>query len=243
MVRRISERRPRNVIALATALAFFLAACTSGTGNPTSASPAPTGPPPELTGLHVDQPKWKADPKTWTLTLRWNSPTPPFVVDHYELTRNGAPLSISGIASTFDDTSVLPGERYRYSVAAVDASGTRTPAATESVRTGTPPTSDGRLFGRYFTKSHVTSSNVGEPDISLYWVLAPICKSGPCSAKLTVEGHGLLGTLTRARSGYHGTFRAPFFIVDCFGNRIDETIDVSIHITRARVDKGQWHAT
>jgi hypothetical protein len=89
----------------------------------------------------------------------------------------------------------------------------------------------------------VTSSNVGVGDLSFYWIFAPTCKSGPCSAKLTVEGHGLLGTLTRAASGYHGTFRAPFFILDCFGGRIDETIDVSIHVTTARVDKGQWHAT
>jgi hypothetical protein len=177
------------------------------------------------------------------LTLKWNSPTPPFVVDHYEVTRNGAPLSMSDVASTFDDTIVLPGQRYRYNVAAVDASGARTPAATESIRTGTPPTDEGRLSGRYFTKSHMTSSNVGEPDLSFYWILTPTCKSGPCSAKLTVKGHGLLGTLTRASSGYHETFRAPFFIVDRFGNRIDETIDVSIHVTSARADKGQWHAT
>jgi hypothetical protein len=243
MVRRISERRPTRMTVLAAALALFLAACTSGTSSPISTSPTPTGPPPQLTGLHVDQPKWKADPKTWTLTLRWSSPTPPFVVDHFEVTRNGAPVSMAGTASTFHDTNVLPGERYRYSVAAVDASGERTPAATESVRAGTPPAGDGRLSGRYYTKSHVTSSTVGEPDLSLYWILAPICKNGPCSAKLTVEGHGLLGTLTRAGSGYRGTFRAPFFIVDCFGNRIDETIDVAIHVISARVDKGQWHAT
>jgi hypothetical protein len=243
MIRRISERRSRNAIALAAAFAFSFAACTSATSTPTSTSPTPTKPPPKLTGLHVDQPKWKTDPKTWAITLRWDDPAPPFVVDHYEVTRNGAPLPVTGTASTFDDTTVLPGVRYRYSVATVDASGAQTPAATDSVRTGTPPTGEGRLSGRYFTRTHVTSSNVGGSDLSFYWIFAPTCKSGPCSAKLTVEGHGLLGTLTRAASGYHGTFRVPFFIVDCFGNRIDETIDVSIHVTGARVDKGQWHAT
>jgi hypothetical protein len=179
------------------------------------------------------------------LTLTWHEPAPPFVVDHNEVTRNGAPLPESGAAATFRDGKVLPGTHYRYSVVAVDAAGARTPAATDSLKTGTPRVADGRLSGRYFTKTHQTSSNLSGSghDLSFYWILAPTCKTGPCSAKLTVQGHGLLGTLTRSGSNYRGELRARFFILDCFGTPIDETVDVSIHVTGARVSKGQWHAT
>jgi len=226
---------------LVPVMALILAACTSGGGDASST----TAPPPAaLSGFTIEQPKWGSDPSTWSVTLTWNAPAPPFVVDHYELTRDGATIAATVKDATFDDATIAPGTRYRYTVVAVDAAGKRTPESIASIRTRTPKVADARLSGRFLTSMQVTSSTVGASGtVTVFWVFSPTCSQGACRARLTVEGHGRLGILSRAGGTYTGTLSAPFLIRSCQGAHIPETLVVSIRIRRARVVGRAWRAT
>jgi hypothetical protein len=221
--------------------AVILAACTSSGGG---ASPSVAASPAARSGFTIEQPAWGSDPSTWSVTLTWDAPAGPFVVDHYEVTRDGATIAAAVKTSTFDDAKVAPGTRYRYTVVAVDAAGRRTPESIASIRTRTPKAADARLSGRFLTSMQVTSSNVGASgSATVFWVFSPTCSQGACRARLTVEGHGLLGILSRSGGSYTGTLSAPFLIRSCQGVHIAETLVVSIRIQHAKAVGRAWRAT
>ncbi len=224
---------------LVLALVLGLGACTSNDASTPTAAVSPTA----LAGLRAERPPWRGDPSTWSVTLTWDPPAPPFVADHFEITRDGDTISTTVRGSSFDDTGVLPGHRYEYTVVAVDARGTRTPASATSVKTHGPPLADARLSGRYFTKMRVTSTTLGQSSLKTDWVLKPACAPGPCRAKLAIVGRGSLGTLARAGARYSGTISAPFLILSCQHTHIDETLVVSIRISAARAVGRDWTAT
>jgi hypothetical protein len=225
----------------APVVALILAACTAGGGN---ASSSVALAPKALSGFTIEQPKWGSDPSTWSVVLTWNAPADAFVVDHYLVTRDGGTIGAAVKMSTFHDKTVAPGTRYRYTVVAVDAAGKRTPASIASIRTRTPKVADARLSGRFLTSMQVTSSTVGASGtVTVFWVFSPTCSQGACRARLTVEGHGPLGILSRAGSTYTGTLSAPFLIRSCHGAHIPETLVVSIRVRHARVVGRAWRAT
>jgi hypothetical protein len=229
-------RRSRTIhLVLAAALA--LGACTS------DATTSPSAPPPSLSGLSVKQPPWRGDPATWFVTLTWEPPAPPFIVDHVEIVRDGHTIGTTAEGSSFDDSGVLPNTRYDYVVVAVDARGSRTPPATASIKTHPPAVADARLSGRFVTKMRVTSTTVGQSGLRADWFFRPVCGSGPCRTRLAVAGRGLLGIITRSGPRYSGTLSAPFLILTCRHTHIDETLVVSIRITRARAFGRDWAAT
>jgi hypothetical protein len=91
---------------------------------------------------------------------------------------------------------------------------------------------------------HVTSSSVGgSGDFKLVWVFSPTCAQGACRTKVTVEGHGPLGILSRSHGTYTGTFSAPFLIRSCQGPLMPETLVVSLRIDRAMVVGRAWRAS
>ena len=175
--------------------------------------------------------------------LLWEPPAPVFVVDHVEIVRDGQAIGTTTEGSSFDDPGVLPNTRYDYAVVAVDAGGTRTPPATASIKTQPPPVAEARLSGRFVTKMRVTSTTVGQSGLKADWFFRPVCGSGPCRTRLAVAGRGPLGILTHAGAHYSGTLSAPFLILTCRRTHIDETLVVSIRITRARVFGRDWTAT
>ena len=86
----------------------------------------------------------------------------------------------------------------------------------------------------------VRSTTVGQSGLKADWFFRPVCGSGPCRTRLAVAGRGPLGILTHAGAHYSGTLSAPFLILTCRRTHIDETLVVSIRITRARVFGRDW---
>jgi hypothetical protein len=235
------------------ALVVAALACVACEGGGTSApteSPSATAstfPSPsstvQLTGLQADQPSpWKSDATTWVVELSWDEPGG-FVVDHYEVARNGTTIATDVQSTSLVDDGVVPDVTLRYSVRAVDPAGVETLPATAVLRTKSPPVEDARLEGKFIAKLHITSqSNLqgGASGGGALFVFDPACKIGPCDADVSFGGAS--GSLSRDHASYDGTVRAAFHLQSCTGGTITETLVIHLKVTKAAAIRHTWRA-
>jgi len=227
----------------------MLAGCTARTETlVTPISPTPTGAPTEslsIDGLKIDQPRWKADEASWKLTLSWQAPVG-LAVDHYEVVRDGVTLDDAIGSTSFRDTDVVPGGRYRYSVMAVDADGEVTSPAVASIRAGEPPLAEARLEGSFVVRMTVTRASGTKKPVrggAIFFSFDPQCGRGACSVRWTVRDSRAQGTLRRDGAGYAATLRTPFFVRNCKGRLTDEKLDVALRVRAAAPLRRAWRAT
>jgi fibronectin type 3 domain-containing protein len=97
--------------------------------------------------------------------VRWGAATDNVGVTGYRLKRNGATIAtLPPTATSYDDTAVIAGATYTYSLTATDAAGNRSDAVTASVTvpnggTNSPPT----------VPTNVTATPTAETNISVEW--------------------------------------------------------------------------
>jgi hypothetical protein len=219
----------------------------TGTPSPSPASSAAaTASPAALGELRVEQPgTWKADPKTWSLSLSWEAPSA-LEVDHYEVMRNGRTLTKDLFRTRYTDDSAEPAATYRYSVIGFDVDGNHSGPATATVDTGSPPVADARLEGRFGMKMHITSQTgltSGASGGGLVFLYDPRCGSGPCDVTWSRQGSSAGGTLSRSGASYRGTVSAPLLVNSCHGGTLDETLVFATRVIEAGVVHGEWRAT
>jgi hypothetical protein len=248
-------RAVRTRVFLAGSVLLFGAACVS-VGDQTEASdtrpPSPVSSAPgsnvvaTLGELRVEQPDaWKADPRTWALTLAWEAPSD-FEVDHYEVMRDGRAVAKDVSQTRYGDHDAEPATTYRYSVVGFDAEGNHTGSATATVDTGSPPVADARLEGRFGMKMHITSQTgltSGASGGGLVFLYDPRCGSGPCDVTWTRQGSSVGGTLARDGAAYRGTVYAPLLVHSCHGGTLNETLVFATRVTQGAVVHGEWRAT
>ena len=164
---------------------LILASCTSG-GDTTRTPDEGAHPTGAIAALDVSQPRvWGASAAAWAITLTWQAPSD-VSIDHYEVTRDDAPLADDLSEPTYRDTDVEPGATYTYSVVGVSADDVPTRPAAATVKAHTPALRDARLEGSFLVDMKVAASTglTAEPrGGSLMFVFDPRCGTGACSAK------------------------------------------------------------
>lgn len=255
-IRRSTIRHVRLRIALGCVALLAAVACISvgtpapsqnGTDAPTASGPSPSpiahDPP---SSLRADQANvWKADPKSWSVVLKWGPP-PGFEADHYEVDRNDRTLEDDLPGTRLVDQDVVPETQYRYEVSAVDAGGVRTDAASVTVTTKSPPVADSRLEGRFVMRMHITGQNGlqgGASGGGMLFVYDPACASGPCDVTWSRKGSPGSGRLSRHDANYDGTVHAPFALKSCQDGTVIETLVFTTKVVEANVVRGSWRAT
>jgi hypothetical protein len=232
-------------------VAVALAACTSGSGSddPPPAAVASSQVTPtervEIDGIVIDEPDWKASGANWRLRVSWDEPDG-IALDHYEVRRDGVTVDREIEATVFVDDDVEPGARYRYRVVGVDREGVETRAATVSITTDRPRLSEARLQGTFTVRMAVErASGTNDPvrGGAIFFTFDPRCRSGACDVRWTVRGARTRGTLLRADAVYTAMLRTPLFVRNCFGDVIDETVDVRLRVSGAAPVRGRWRAT
>jgi hypothetical protein len=217
---------------------------TFSTGSPSSSGSSASSV--AFGGLSVDQPSsWRADPRTWRVTLSWEAPSG-FEVDHYAVERDGKTVSDDVAETRFTDEDAEPGVTYRYEVRAVDAGGAESQPGVVSVETGTPAVADARLEGRFVMKLHIISQSglqSGARGGGIVFVFDPTCGSGPCNVVWSRQGSGGSGTLGRRGASYAGTVHAPFYVRSCQGGVINETLVFHLRVSDAEAFHGAWRAS
>ena len=249
-------RHVRLRIALSSVALLAAAACvsvgtptpsSSGSGDPSSAGPSSSAIPHEPpSSVRADQARvWKADPKSWSIVLKWN-PAPGFEADHYEVERNDRTIEDDLPGTRLVDQDVVPETQYRYEVTAVDANDVRTDAASVSVTTTSPRVSDSRLEGQFIMRMHITGQTglqSGASGSGMLFVYDPACASGPCDVTWSRKGSRGSGRLSRHDGNYDGTVHAPFQLRSCQGGTLTETLVFTTKVVEASVVRGAWRAT
>ncbi len=179
------------------------------------------------------------------ISVGWEAPEG-FSVDHYEVRRDGKPVADSLTTTSFSDDGVEPGQKYRYSVVAVDTDGNETRPASASITTKQPPLAEARLEGRFLARLHVTSQSGlsrganGGGDL---FTFTPRCGSGACDVSWAGRHGPASGSLHRSGASYGGTVFGPHSIGSCHGGTVNETLLFHVRLTAAAVVRGQWRAT
>jgi hypothetical protein len=228
-----------------------LAACTSGSGSG-DPSPAASARPPaipteqvEIEGLTIDEPGWKASGADWRLRVTWAEPAD-VAIDHYEVRRDGVTVDEEVEETTFVDDDVEPEARYRYEVVGVDVDGVETLGAAMSIRTEEPKVSDARLEGTFSVRMVVErASGTGDPvrGGAIFFTFDPRCRSGACDVRWNVRSARTEGTLRRTDGVYEATLRTPLFVRNCFGEVVEEVLDMHLRVSKAAPLEGRWRAT
>jgi Fibronectin type III domain len=240
------QRPPRRLAALCvSALLLVVASCTSG-GDTTRTPDEGASPTGAIPSLAATQPRvWRSSADSWAITLTWQAP-PEVSIDHYELSRDDAPLDTDVRETTYRDTDVNPGTTYRYSVVGVSADGVPTGPAVAKVRANAPALGDARLEGSFLVKMEVASSSglTAEPSGgSLMFVYDPLCGADACNTKWRVRAHDPTATLARHGSRYRGKAHGALLLRGCTGGTIDETIEIQTRILAAGPVRDTWRAT
>lgn len=255
-MRRSTIRHVRLRIALGSVALLAAASCVSvgsptpspsGSGEPSASGLSPSAIPREPpSSLRADQAGvWKADPKSWSIVLKWN-PAPGFEADHYEVDRNDRTIEDDLPGTRLVDQDVVPQTQYRYEVTAVDADGARTEAASVSVTTTSPRLSDSRLEGQFIMRMHITAQTglqSGASGSGMLFVYDPACAYGPCDVTWSRKGSSGSGRLQRHDAHYDGTVHAPFQLRSCQGGSLIETLAFTTKVVEASVVRGAWRAT
>ena len=235
-----------------SALVVTLTACTTNPATPIAtasmASPTPTAVGIDgvaLEGLELEEPDWKPSGSNWTLVLTWDAPVG-VTVDHYEVRRNAITVEDVVDSTSYRDDDVEPGTRYRYEVTGVDAEGGETAAAKATIKTRELPLADARLEGTFamrLTVDRATGTRNPVRGGAISFAFDPRCGWGPCEVHWTVSRARAEGRLDRDGAVYTASVRTPLFVRSCFGDVIDEMVDVRLRVTRAAPIRDEWRAT
>lgn len=235
-----------------SALVLTLTACTTDPATPIAtasiASPTPTAVAIDdvaLEGLELDEPDWKPSGSNWTLVLTWDAPVG-VTVDHYEVRRNAITVEDVVDSTSYRDDDVEPGTRYRYEVAGVDAEGGETAAAKATIKTREPALAEARLEGTFAVRlvaDRATGTRNPVRGGAISFSFDPGCRSGPCEVRWTVSRARTEARLDRDGAVYAASVRTPLFVRNCFGDVIDEALDVRLRVTRAAPLRDEWRAT
>jgi hypothetical protein len=206
---------------------------------------APWVPPPVLRPARL-----VAGPATATsVSLRWARPASGPLPDKYLVFSNGMlAAAVAGTATSYQQTGLTPATGYQLRVVAVRG-GKRSPQSSPlSVRTVTPPVSQGRMQGSWLVTVKLTQGPLSRRHWGYAWVATPACAAGACDTKLRVGAgrHAFTLKLTRAGAGYQAQVTLPNFIrCGTAGNFVWDPalMRFRLHVTAATGQSTVWAAT
>lgn len=219
-----------------------------GTASASARSPASVSkakaPTPAPTVLGVVNLTAEATP--FTATLHWEQSAGGAAITTYEILRGGTQIDrIQAPADSYVDRDLTPGHRYWYRVVA-EAGDLPSAAMAVSITTKKPPLSEARLKGLFDIAGTVTSSygySQIEKEASFGWQFTPTCKTGPCAVKWKQIGPGgFTATLERSGGTYTGSYTGHLG-VKCASADVTGTITVTLTVTKAKGDDGEWRVT
>jgi hypothetical protein len=239
---------PTRWLAAGAVAALVVTACTGASGPGEGAPSVPTPTPLErlvVGEFAITEPAWRADGSNWALELSWTAPDGADI-EHYEVRRNGVSIGTEIGETAFVDETAQPGTRYRYEVTGIDPQGRVTDATEASIETGEPALRQARLAGAFVVQMRVLEASGTRKPIrggGIYFSFDPRCRSGPCDVRWGVRRATTDGLLRRRRATYAARLRTPLFVRNCFGDVVDERLDVRLRVTAAAAVGGQWRAT
>lgn len=239
------KRRPWLIVGIAVAVALVVAGAVAllrsnelPRGSPTYPTASSPTPPPSPENL-------RAKAGSFEVRLSWS--TNAGEIRGYDIERDGEIVGrADGDATSFVDERVIPGERYRYRVIAINDAGLLAPADVV-VRTRSAPPATATLQGVFNVRLHPTShsgfSSFDDKDGTAGWKLTPDCGDPPCDTKLRdINFKQLSMTLERRGGTYRGS--APITgVVSCGGRDVSATFTVTITATKADGVRGAWRIT
>jgi hypothetical protein len=205
-------------------------------------------PPLAVTTLRATRPTIGNVVLTWRVDPSGTRP------ERFGVLRNGTQLaSVGPKVVRYRDRNATPGKTYVYSVIALAKGGI---SALQNIRVQIPlpPLAAARLSGSFQAKVLLTAENgyteleVGDR-LTEIWYFDPQCGSGACATRvsnyevggLTVPMASWTIQLKRDGARYAGTTKAN--ISTCIGLPVDDTIAVTLQVSRAKMVNGAWTAT
>jgi hypothetical protein len=166
------------------------------------------------------------------------------------LSRDGEPLAtVPSGTTTYTDSTVRPENHYAYA-ANVDGAPADAAVTAEVETPPLPPLSKARIGDNFdVTVTFVVVDYVGRKPgdkEGARWVFEPKCATGPCTTKVDMLMRGTSSTVTlRYQDGEHRGTGTVYAGVRCAGDkeRIQSTITVAVHATKAKYLYGDWRAT
>lgn len=205
-------------------------------------------PPLAVTTLRATRPAIGNVVLTWRVNPNGTRP------ERFRVARNGTPLaSVGPKIVRYTDPNAAPGKTYVYSVTALTIEGT-SPPQNVRVQVPMPPLAAARLSGRFKVTVLLTAEDgyteleVGDR-LTETWYFDPQCGSGACATRvanyevggLTVPLASWTIQLKRDGAHYAGTTKAN--ISTCIGLPVEDTIAVTLQVSRAKMVNGEWSAT
>jgi hypothetical protein len=235
----MSGVRLMTVVALAAcAWSFGASGCSSSTGS--HSGHASSGAPPI-----VPQPVLEESDTPFRVRLSWTVPNGA-KLDGFEISRDGQVVArLPATASRYVDRDVAARGHYVYSIEATIGSRRSQPAAAEATLP-TPPLADARLTGNFDVRITISGASGYGNDVPTFtagWRFRPTCEAGACdviwsdnasrSVHARASRHGGI-----YRISYHG-----FYFISCSGTHATSSLDITLHVTKARVRHGEWVAS
>jgi hypothetical protein len=189
-----------------------------------------------------------AEGEALRVSLTWTADTSGTEAVSYAISRNGKHLlAVSAPKTNAFDTTVAPGTTYHYSVVAVDADGKRSRPAKLTVTTAKLPLSEAPLSGVFNVALNVTShygySSFNSFHDTAGWRFRPVCPKGACDTDLTDTGQkAFTTTLNLKAPTYSGSLSFRGFAI-CNGTVSTANVTITLHVTKADVEKETWRAT
>ena len=209
--------------------------------SPAASAPSPTTAPPSTpTNL-------QAAAGAFQVKLRWHPGTEGAPVTRYDIRRNGDLVAqAKASASSYTDTTAVPGVRYTYTVTAVGADEQRAVASVK-VTTKKAPPGTAALVGTFNVHLHNTShsgfSSFGNTDFNNGWRFLPQCKDPPCNTQLrNIQIKKMTLMLKQDGGSYTGSTTIAG-LVTCQGHDVTTSLTVTIHATRAGAVHDVWQIT
>ncbi len=181
------------------------------------------------------------------MKLRWHPGTEGAPVTRYDIRRNGDLVAqAKASASSYTDTTAVPGARYKYTVTAVGADQQRAVASVD-VTTKKAPPGTAALAGTFNVHLHNTShsgfSSFGNPDFNNGWRFQPQCKDPPCNTQLrNIQTKKMTVMLKQDGGSYTGSTTIAG-LVTCQGHDVTTSLTVTIHATQAGAVRDTWQIT
>jgi hypothetical protein len=167
----------------------------------------------------------------------------------FTVTRDGRTLAtVSGDATTYEDTTALPARQYVYAIAGTAGNGKSVTETSQVTMPAPPPLANARLSGRFdvntvFVRETYQNKHIGEKDYTV-WAMTPRCPTGACRVSVRTFAPGQTPTiLAKAGTRYTGTGTDLYSACGSNQNRIRTKVAITIRVTGARYDDRVWSAT
>jgi hypothetical protein len=181
------------------------------------------------------------------VNLSWASSGQGFT--KFTLTRDGRTIAtVSGSATTYEDTTALPARQYLYAIEGTARNGKSVSETSQLTTPAPPPLADARLSGRFdvntvFVQETYQNKHVGEKEYTV-WAIDPRCPAGACRVSVRTFAPGQSPTvLARAGARYAGTGTDLYSACGSNQNRIRTNVAINIRVTAARYIDRVWSAT